>query len=81
MATLETLILRAKAFNGRSEWCEAAAAIGGAVASLGSRESGLRAAYQGMLAAHGLSCSMSRQGDCWGNTVVESFFATLEHEL
>lgn len=38
-------------------------------------------AYQALLAAHGLSCSMSRKGDCWDNAVVESFFATLEHEL
>lgn len=38
-------------------------------------------AYQGLLAAYGLRCSMSRKGDCWDNAVVESFFATLEHEL
>ena len=25
--------------------------------------------------------SMSRQGDCWDNAVVESFFATLKTEL
>jgi transposase InsO family protein len=39
------------------------------------------AAYQALLAAYGLACSMSRKGDCWDNAVVESFFATLEHEL
>jgi len=38
-------------------------------------------AYQALLAAHGLTCSMSRKGDCWDNAVAESFFATLEHEL
>lgn len=39
------------------------------------------AAHQALLAAHGLTCSMSRKGDCWDNAVAESFFATLEHEL
>ena len=38
-------------------------------------------AYQALLAAHGITGSMSRKGDCWDNAVVESFFATLEHEL
>ncbi len=38
-------------------------------------------AYQARLAAHGITCSMSRKGNCWDNAVVESFFATLEHEL
>src|SRR5207249_5579909 len=38
-------------------------------------------AYRALLATHGISCSMSRRGDCWDNAVVESFFATLEHEL
>lgn len=38
-------------------------------------------AYQQLLAAHGLQCSMSRAGDCWDNAVVESFFATLKTEL
>lgn len=38
-------------------------------------------AYQTVLAAQGITCSMSRKGDCWDNAVVESFFATLEHEL
>lgn len=38
-------------------------------------------AYQALLAAHGMIGSMSRKGDCWDNAVVESFFATLEHEL
>lgn len=38
-------------------------------------------AYRGLLATHGMVCSMSRKGDCWDNAVTESFFATLEHEL
>ena len=38
-------------------------------------------AYRELLAAHGLTASMSRRGDCWDNAVAESFFATLEREL
>lgn len=38
-------------------------------------------AYQVLLAAHGLTSSMSRNGNCWDNAVAESFFDTLEHEL
>lgn len=38
-------------------------------------------AYQEKLAEHGMSCSMSRKGDCWDNACVESFFATLKTEL
>ena len=37
--------------------------------------------YQRVLAAHGMTPSMSRNGDCYDNAVVESFFATLECEL
>ncbi len=37
--------------------------------------------YQARLAAYGLTCSMSRKGDCFDNAVVESFFATLKTEL
>jgi transposase InsO family protein len=37
--------------------------------------------YQRLLAAHGITASMSRRGDCWDNAVVESFFATLKTEL
>ena len=39
------------------------------------------AAYQAVLAAHGIIPSMSRRGDCWDNAVVESFFATLKTEM
>jgi len=28
----------------------------------------------------GISCSMSRRGDCWDHAVAESFFATLKKE-
>jgi putative transposase len=38
-------------------------------------------AYRTLLAAHRITQSMSRRGDCWDNAVAESFFATLEHEL
>ena len=37
--------------------------------------------YQCLLAAHGVTVSMSRRGDCWDNAVAESFFATLKTEL
>ena len=37
--------------------------------------------YRARLAAHGMTCSMSRRGDCWDNAVAESFFATLKREL
>jgi len=37
--------------------------------------------YQALLIAHGITCSMSRVGDCWDNAVAESFFATLKREL
>ena len=38
-------------------------------------------AYQEVLTKRGLTCSMSRRGDCWDNAVVESFFGTLKTEL
>jgi putative transposase len=37
--------------------------------------------YRALLAAHGLTASMSRRGDCWDNAVVESFLGTLKAEL
>ena len=36
---------------------------------------------QRLLAAHRITCSMSRKGDCWDNAPMESFFATLKKEL
>jgi transposase InsO family protein len=37
--------------------------------------------YRTALIAAGLTCSMSRTGDCFDNAVSESFFATLKREL
>lgn len=37
--------------------------------------------YQTALAAHGVTCSMSRAGNCYDNAMAESFFATLKGEL
>jgi putative transposase len=37
--------------------------------------------YQRMLDAHGITCSMSRTGDCYDNAVMEAFFSTLKTEL
>ena len=38
-------------------------------------------AYQQRLLQAGVTCSMSRKGDCWDNAPAESFFATLKREL
>ncbi len=37
--------------------------------------------YQRLLVEHGITCSMSRKGNCWDNAPMESFFATLKKEL
>ena len=37
--------------------------------------------YQARLTAHGITCSMSRTGDCYDNAVMEAFFSTLKTEL
>lgn len=37
--------------------------------------------YRRILSGIGARCSMSRRGDCWDNSVAESFFATLEKDL
>ena len=37
--------------------------------------------YQRLLHKHGITCSMSRRGDCWDNAPMESFFASLKKEL
>ena len=37
--------------------------------------------YQQLLERHGITCSMSRRGDCWDNAPMESFFASLKKEL
>jgi transposase InsO family protein len=36
--------------------------------------------YQELLAAHGITCSMSRRANCWDNAPVESFFGKLKVE-
>jgi putative transposase len=36
--------------------------------------------FQRLLAEHGVTCSMSRRGDCWDNSAMESFFASLKKE-
>jgi transposase InsO family protein len=37
--------------------------------------------YREALDQAGITCSMSRRGDCWDNAVAESFFGTLKMEL
>lgn len=36
--------------------------------------------FQRLLSAHGVTCSMSRSGNCWDNSAVESFFSTMKTE-
>lgn len=38
-------------------------------------------AYQEQLQTLGITCSMSRRGNCWDSAVVESFFSTLKTEM
>ena len=37
--------------------------------------------YQTILDARGITCSMSRRGDCYDNAVMEAFFSSLKQEL
>ncbi len=37
-------------------------------------------AYQSLLLKHGIQCSMSRKGNCWDNSAMESFFHSLKTE-
>jgi putative transposase len=37
-------------------------------------------AFRDLLKAHDIAGSMSREGDCWDNAVVESFFGSLKSE-
>ena len=37
--------------------------------------------YRAALAAHDITCSMSRRGDCYDNAMAASFFATFKGEL
>ena len=36
--------------------------------------------FQTLLKAQGITCSMSRRGDCWDNAAMESFFSTMKTE-
>jgi transposase InsO family protein len=36
--------------------------------------------FQKLLGMHGITCSMSRAGDCWDNAAMESFFHSLKTE-
>ena len=36
--------------------------------------------FQRLLEQHGITCSMSRRGDVWDNSAMESFFSTLKTE-
>jgi putative transposase len=37
--------------------------------------------YQTILEARGITCSMSRRGNCYDNAVMESFFSSVKSEL
>ena len=37
--------------------------------------------YRGLLAGQGITCGMSRRGNCWDNAPMEPFFASLKREL
>jgi transposase InsO family protein len=37
--------------------------------------------YQKVLGTHGITCSMSRRGNCYDNAAMESWFSTLKFEL
>lgn len=37
--------------------------------------------YQDILTAHGITCSMSRRGNCYDNAVMEAFFSTVKSEI
>lgn len=36
--------------------------------------------FQRLLTQHGITCSMSRSGNCWDNAAMESFYSTLKTE-
>ncbi len=38
------------------------------------------AAFQQLLKAQGITCSMSRRGECWDNAAMESFFSSMKTE-
>jgi putative transposase len=36
--------------------------------------------FQHLLKAQGITCSMSRRGECWDNAAMESFFSSMKTE-
>jgi len=36
--------------------------------------------FQQLLKAQGITCSMSRRGECWNNAAMESFFSSMKTE-
>lgn len=36
--------------------------------------------FQQLLKAQGITCSMSRRGECWDNAAIESFFSSMKTE-
>ena len=36
--------------------------------------------FQDLLSEYGITCSMSRSGNCWDNAAIESFFSSLKTE-
>ena len=36
--------------------------------------------FQQLLKAQGITCSMSRRGECWDNAAMESFFSSMKTE-
>ena len=36
--------------------------------------------FQQLLKAQGITCSMSRRGECWDNAAMESFFSSMNTE-
>jgi len=37
--------------------------------------------FQALLSKHGITCSMSRKGNCWDNAAMVSFFGTFKQEM
>jgi len=37
--------------------------------------------YRTLLKTHGITCSMSRRGNCYDNAVMEAFFSTVKNEV
>ncbi len=48
---------------------------------IGAASPGSLGQFGDLLASHGVRQSLSRLGQCWDNSVVESFYSTLKTEL